>query len=77
MPNDYDKIIKENFDELFPHLLKVVLGLSLPHLEDLKDKFQITLERELDNLKIAVHDDPALNYGLHWEIQTSDEDMRA
>ena len=77
MPNDYNKIIKENFDPLLPHLLRKVLGLELPQLIDLKDKIQVTLEREMDSLKKVVHDDPALNFGLHWEIQMNDENMRA
>jgi len=76
MPNDFDKIFKENFEVLLPHLLRKVLGLELPRLEDLKDKIQVTVEREMDNLKKAVHDDPLLDYGLHWEIQSADEDMR-
>ena len=76
MPNDYDKIFKENFEPLLPHLLRQVLGLELTHMEDLKDKLQVTLEREMDNLKKVVHDDPALDFGLHWEIQSADEDMR-
>ncbi len=76
MPNDFDKIFKENFELLLPHLLRKVLGLELPRLEDLKDKIQVTVEREMDNLKRAMHDDPRLDYGLHWEIQSVDEDMR-
>ena len=77
MPNDYDKIIKENFEPLLPHLLRKILGLELPKLEDLKDKIQITTEREMDNLKKVVHDNPLEDFGLHWEIQSADEDMRA
>jgi hypothetical protein len=77
MPNDYDKIFKENFNELVPELLRVVLHLEIPQMEELKDKQQITLEREMDDLKKVVHDDSSLDYGLHWEIQTSDEDMRS
>jgi predicted transposase YdaD len=77
MPNDYDKVIKENFEPLLPHLLRKVLGLELPRMVDLKDKIQITTEREMDNLKKVLHDDPSLDFGLHWEIQSSDEDMRS
>jgi hypothetical protein len=77
MPNDYDKIIKENFDQLVPYLLREVLGLELPKLVDLKDKFQTTLEREMDNLKLVKHENPLDNYGLHWEFQTNDEDLRS
>ena len=76
MPNDFDRIFKENFEPLLPYLLRKVLGLEFPRLEDLKDKIQVTIERELDDLKKVVHDDPRLDYGLHWEIQSADDDMR-
>jgi len=76
MPNDYDKIFKENLEELIPYLLQLVAKWDIPKLETLKDKHQITIEREMDDLKKVVHDDPALDYGLHWEIQGKDEDMR-
>jgi hypothetical protein len=56
-------------------LLQEVLGLELPKLVDLKDKFQTTLEREMDNLKLVKHEDPLDNYGLHWEFQTNDADL--
>ena len=76
MPNDFDRVLKENFEALLPYLLRKVLGLELPQLEDLKDKIQVTVERKMDNLKKVVHPNPAMDYGLHWEIQTADEDMR-
>ena len=65
MPNDFDRILKENFEALLLHLLRKVLGLELPRLEDLKDKIQVTVEREMDNLKKVVHPDSAKDYGLH------------
>ncbi len=37
MDNKYDKIFKENFDPLIPHLLEAVLKLQLPKLETIKD----------------------------------------
>jgi hypothetical protein len=77
MANKYDKIIKENFEELLPSLFRIALNLELPRLVDLKDRFHVTLEREMDNLKKVVHDDPSKDFGLHWEIQAADEDMRA
>lgn len=78
MPNDYDKVLKENLEELMPHLLHKVMGLDLPKLEDMKDKIQVTVEREMDGLKKVVHEQqPWLDFGLHWEIQSTHEDMRA
>ena len=78
MPNDYDRVFKENFEPLLPYLCSKLLGFELPKLEDIKDKIQTTLEREMDNLKKVVHEgQPWLDFGLHWEIQSTDEDMRA
>ena len=74
--NDYDRIIKENFGPLLPHLCRVVLGIDLSHMEPMEAKIQVTIERELDHLKKVIHNDPAQDYCLHWEIQSDDEDMR-
>lgn len=76
MPNDYDRILKENFEPLLPHLCRALLGLDLSRMEPIEAKIQVTTERELDNLKKVIHDDPSEDYGLHWEIQSDDEDMR-
>lgn len=76
MPNDYDKILKENLDALLPFIARKLLGLDLSRTETLKDKIQVTLEREGDSFKKVLHDDPSRDYGLHWEFQTNDEDMR-
>lgn len=76
MPNDYDKILRENLDALLPFIARKLLGLDLSRTETLKDKIQVTLEREGDHFKKVLHDDPSLDYGLHWEFQTNDEDMR-
>ncbi len=76
MPNDYDRIIKENFESLLPHLCRALLGLDLSHMEPMEAKIQVTTERELDHLKKVIHDDPGQDYCLHWEIQSDDEDMR-
>lgn len=76
MANHYDKIIKENFDVLLPQLLRTVLGIELPLLQDLNHKFQVTLEREMDSLKRVCHKDISLDYGLHWEVHGKDEDLR-
>ena len=78
MANIYDRIFKENIDELLPHLLREILGWEVPKLEDLKDKLQVTLEREVDIFKKVIHDDhPEKDHGLHCEIQGQDMDMRA
>jgi hypothetical protein len=76
MPQDYDKIIRENFNELLFDLVQATLGLALPKVEMLKDKLQVTMQTEVDNVMKVIHPDPSLDYLLHIEIQTSDEDMR-
>ena len=76
MPNDYDKILRENLEVLLPFIARKLLGLDLSRTETLKDKIQVTLEREGDYFKKVLHDNPSLDYGLHWEFQSSDEDMR-
>ena len=77
MPNDFDKILRENLDALLPYIARKLLGLDLSRTETLKDKIQVTLEREGDHFKKVLHDDTSLDYGLHWEFQSTDEDMRA
>ena len=76
MPSDYDRIFKENLEPLLPYLCRKLLGLNLSRMEPMDAKIQVTAERELDNLKKVVHDNPNDDYGLHWEIQSDDEDMR-
>ncbi|MBK8920477.1 MAG: hypothetical protein IPM81_03070 [Saprospirales bacterium] len=76
MPNDYDKVLRENLDALLPYIAHKLLGLDLSRTETLKDKIQVTLERESDCFKKVLHDDPDKDYGLHWEFQSTDEDMR-
>lgn len=53
LPNDYDKILRENLDALLPFIAQKLLGLDLSRTETLKDKIQVTLEREGD----LLHDD--------------------
>lgn len=76
VPNDYDKILRENLDALLPFIARKLLGLDLSRTEMLKDKIQVTLEREGDYFKKVLHDNPSDDYGLHWEFQSTDEDMR-
>ena len=77
MPNHFDRILKENIESLFPFLAKR-LGLDIGKTAELKDKLQVTLEREPDFLKRALHDDPTLDFIFHLELETKDEaDMDA
>ena len=68
MANHYDKILKENIEEILLPLAEKLLGISFKNSEEIPDKIQITIEREPDLLKIIEG-----NYILHLEFQTADE----
>lgn len=68
MANHYDKILKENIEEILIPLAEKLLQISLANAKELPDAIQITLEREPDLLKII--DD---KYILQIEFQTADE----
>jgi hypothetical protein len=68
MANHYDKILKENIDEILLPLAEKLLGISFENSEEIPDKIQITIEREPDFLKIIEE-----KYILHLEFQTADE----
>ena len=72
MPRDYDRILKENIGLFFLRLAERHLGLQLRKVEELKDKFQRTLEREPDFLRL-VQDTRGQAFILHLEFQTRDE----
>ena len=73
--NIYDRIFKENIEPLIPFLFEKVLHLyDVRKTEELKDKLQITLERETDYIRKVVFDGEAWrNYILQIEIQTTDD----
>ena len=68
MANHYDKILKENIEEILIPLVEKLLDISLSNAKELPDAIQITLEREPELLKII--DD---EYLLQIEFQTADE----
>lgn len=70
MANHYDKILKENLEEIFIPLTEKLLGISLENAQELPDAIQITLEREPDLLK-KIDD----KYILQVEFQTADDPM--
>lgn len=76
MANQYDKIFKENIEEIVMPLAERLLHLALPLLEEVPDDIQSTKERRPDFLKIVRHDDPQEDFILHIEFQsTNDADM--
>jgi len=74
MAQKYDKIFKENIEELILPLAKKVLDLNLDNLEEIKDDLQTTLERKPDFLKKVISKNKnEKEYILHIEFQTVDE----
>jgi hypothetical protein len=54
MANKYDRILKENIKSLVPFLVKHILGLNVVELQEMKDKLQVTLEREADFVQKVI-----------------------
>ena len=75
MENIYDKAIKEIIEASLIPLAEVVLHLRLEKTRELKDKIQMTLEREGDHFKLLVYEDTADNCILHLEFHVKDEDI--
>ncbi len=72
MAAQYDKILKENIAPLLPFLMRR-LHIYYEHIETLKDKTQITIERETDFSLKLTFGDPSKNYILHFEFHGKDE----
>ena len=68
MANEYDKIFKENIEELLPFVVAKLLGIGIDQLEEIPDDVQTTVERKPDFLKKV--NDPAGVYLLHIEFQS-------
>ena len=70
MPNHFDKILKENIQAAIPFISRTLLGFNVGKSEILKDKIQITEEREGDFLQKILHKNPVEDFVLHLEFQT-------
>ena len=68
----YDKIFKENFEEVIYSLTRVVLGIDHTKLEEIPDDTQHTIEKKPDFLKRVRGKEPKDDYILQIEVQTSD-----
>ena len=73
MAQEYDKIFKENIEEIILPLAKKLLNIDPEGLEEIKDDLQHTLERKPDFLKKVIHKDTKKDYILHIEFQVKDE----
>ena len=69
MANEYDKIFKENIEELLPYLAHRLLNIDAATFEELPDDLQITVERKPDFLKRIKPADALPTYLLHIEFQ--------
>ena len=72
MAQEFDKIIKENIEEVFLPLAEKYLGIKIKSSRKISPKLQTTLEREADFLRI-VTTDQLEKFILHIEFQTNDE----
>ena len=73
MNGKYDKILKENLEEIFLPLAKKILRPKFDTAEEIPDDLQYTKELKPDFLKRILHEDSAQNYILHIEFQTKDD----
>lgn len=72
MSKKIDKIIKENFEEIFVPLTKKLLKLEFEEAIEIPDDLQITLESQPDFLKKVKSADKG-EYILHIEYQSSND----
>lgn len=71
----FDKILKENLEELFLPIAEKWLGFKIIKAKPLPEKLQVTLEREPDFVRIVETDKPE-TFILHLEFQsTNDAEM--
>jgi predicted transposase/invertase (TIGR01784 family) len=73
MGNSYDKIIRENIEEMIYPLASKVLNIKLlpDYTEEIPDDLQYTIERKPDFLK-KIHTEEQV-YILHIEFQSADD----
>jgi hypothetical protein len=73
MAQDYDKIFKENIEEIILPLAEKILQIHPEKLVEIPDDLQRTIERKPDFLKKVAHKDTSKDYILHLEFQVVDE----
>lgn len=71
MPQDYDKIFKENIEEIILPLANKILGIYPESLEEIPDDIQKTIERRPDFLKKISYS--TKNIVLHIEFQKEND----
>jgi hypothetical protein len=73
MAQDYDKIFKENIEQIILPLAEKILHIRPQKLLEIPDDLQRTIERKPDFLKIVAHNDSSKDYVLQIEFQKEDE----
>ncbi|PIY10169.1 MAG: hypothetical protein COZ18_06590 [Flexibacter sp. CG_4_10_14_3_um_filter_32_15] len=73
MAQDYDKIFKENIEQMALPLAEKLLAIRPEKLKDISVDLQQTIERKPDFIKKVVHKDATKDYILHIEFQVVDE----
>jgi len=68
----YDKILRENMPLAMPGIMKNVLGLNIMVVHELKDKIQITRQKEVDALRV-VTDVEGNTFILHVEFESKNK----
>ena len=70
--NAFDKIFKENAESIFIPIVEEYLGIKIKSFKHLKEKMQVTLEREMDFF-YEVETEQGERLILHIEFQTEDD----
>ena len=70
--NLYDKILKENAEQLFLPLVEQKLGIKIKNFHPLQEKLQTTIEREMDFF-YEVTTEEGKHLLLHLEFQTTND----
>jgi predicted transposase YdaD len=73
MAQDYDKIFKENIEEIILPLAEKILNIRPEKLIEIPDDLQRTIERKPDFLKKVGHQDRSKDYILQLEFQKEDD----
>jgi hypothetical protein len=71
--NQYDKIIKENIEDVIPNLMREVLKITAIESEEIPDDIQHTKERKPDVLK-KVTDEKGDTFIVQIEFQVANEE---
>lgn len=73
MSQEYDKIFKENFEQLLPAIIRKVLMLNLREMVTVQTDIHVTLERKPDFVIQAVSAETEETFLLHIEFQSNDD----